>query len=144
MRAFEATKLWKTHSFSRNSYPPNSLMSRICSVKHLCCQTSMLQDLATTFSIVGSWIPKLPLIKNHVTVEHISILDTSGYHALPNQSAVSLTVRACHFDTTKCAKAWEFVHQRNSLSAVVKPLETNEGKQRPPNKHMSSMDVHGP
>ena len=41
-------------SISRNSYPPKSLMSRICAVKHLCCQTSMLQDLAATFSIVGS------------------------------------------------------------------------------------------
>ena len=30
------------HSISRNSYPP----------KHLCCQTSMLQDLPATFSIV--------------------------------------------------------------------------------------------
>ena len=42
------------HSISHNSYPPKSLMSRICAVKPLCCQTSMLQDLAATFSIVGS------------------------------------------------------------------------------------------
>ena len=42
------------HSVSRNSYPPKSLMSRIRAVKHLCCQTSMLQDLPATFSIVGS------------------------------------------------------------------------------------------
>ena len=43
------------HSISRNSYPPESLMSCICAVKHLCCPTSMLQELAATFSIVGSW-----------------------------------------------------------------------------------------
>ena len=42
------------HSLSRNSYPPKSLMSHICAVKHLCCPTSMLQDLPATFSIVGS------------------------------------------------------------------------------------------
>ena len=38
------------HSVSRNSYPPESLMCRICAVKHLCCATSMLWDLAATFS----------------------------------------------------------------------------------------------
>ena len=41
-------------SILRNSYRPKSLMSHICAVKHLCCPTSMLQDLPATFSIVGS------------------------------------------------------------------------------------------
>ena len=43
------------HNISRNSYPPKSLMSRISAVKHLCCQTSTLQDLAATFNfnVVG-------------------------------------------------------------------------------------------
>ena len=43
----------KTWPFAQNSYPPRSLMSRICAVKHFCCQTSMLRDLAATFRIVG-------------------------------------------------------------------------------------------
>ena len=42
------------HSISRNSYPPKSLLSHICAVKHLCCPTSMMRDLPATFSIVGS------------------------------------------------------------------------------------------
>ena len=42
------------HRISRNSYPPKSLASRTCAVKRLCCQTSILQDRAATFSIVGS------------------------------------------------------------------------------------------
>ena len=50
------------HSISRISYPPNP------HVAHLCCITSARSHLlidrssAATFSIVGSWIPKLPLI----------------------------------------------------------------------------------
>ena len=47
-------KTMEKHSISRNSYPPKSLRSHICAVKHLCCPTSMLQDLPATFSIVGS------------------------------------------------------------------------------------------
>ena len=47
-------EIMEKHSISCNSYPPKSLMSRICAVKRLCCLTSMLQDLAATFSIVGS------------------------------------------------------------------------------------------
>ena len=54
LRAFEATKTMEKHSILRNSYPPKSLMSHICAVKHLCCPTSMLRDLPATFSIVGS------------------------------------------------------------------------------------------
>ena len=42
--SFRSDKTMEKHSISRNSYPP----------KHLCCQTSMLQDLPATFSIVGS------------------------------------------------------------------------------------------
>ena len=42
LRSHETTE---KHSISRNSYPP----------KHLCCQTSMLQQLPATFNIVGSW-----------------------------------------------------------------------------------------
>ena len=43
----------KTQNFAQ-FLPTKILMSRIGAVKHLCCQTSMLQDLAATFSIVGS------------------------------------------------------------------------------------------
>ena len=43
----------KTQHFAQ-FYPPKSLTSHICAVKHLCCRTSMLQDLPATFSIVGS------------------------------------------------------------------------------------------
>ena len=55
--AFASLRSHKTmekHSVSRNPYPLKSLMSRICAVKYLCCQTSMLHDLAATFSIVRS------------------------------------------------------------------------------------------
>ena len=51
LRSHETTE---KHSISRNSYPPKSLLSHICAVKHLCCPTSMLRDLPATFSIVGS------------------------------------------------------------------------------------------
>ena len=47
-------KTMEKHSISRNSYPPKSLMSHICAVKHLYCPTSILRDLPATFSIVGS------------------------------------------------------------------------------------------
>ena len=53
LRASAATKRWK-NCISRNSFPPNSFMSRICAVKHLCCRISILQDLAAAFSIVGN------------------------------------------------------------------------------------------
>ena len=42
------------HGVSCKPYPPKSLTLRICAVKRLCNQTSMLQDLPATFSIVGS------------------------------------------------------------------------------------------
>ena len=51
LRSHETTE---KHSISRNSYPPESLMSHVCAVKHLCCATSNLRDLPATFSIVGS------------------------------------------------------------------------------------------
>ena len=35
-------KTIEKHSISRNSYPPNSLMSAICAIKHLCYKTSVL------------------------------------------------------------------------------------------------------
>ena len=54
-------KTMEKHSVSRTSYPPNPHVS------HLCCITSAWSHLldrssAATFSIVGSLIPKLPLI----------------------------------------------------------------------------------
>ena len=51
LRSHETTE---KHSISRNSYPPKSLMSHVCAVKHLFCPTSNLRDLPATFSIVGS------------------------------------------------------------------------------------------
>ena len=54
-------KTMEKHSISRTSYPPNPHVS------HLCCITSAQSHLlidrssAATFSIGGSWIPKLPL-----------------------------------------------------------------------------------
>ena len=42
-------EIMEKHSMPRNSYPPKSLMSHICAVKHLCCPTSMLRDLPAIF-----------------------------------------------------------------------------------------------
>ena len=55
-------KTMEKHSISRTSYPPNPHVS------HLCCITSARSHLldrssAATFSIVGSQIPKLPLMR---------------------------------------------------------------------------------
>ena len=38
-------KAMEKHSILPNSYPPNSLISPICAVKHLCCKTSMLSNI---------------------------------------------------------------------------------------------------
>ena len=54
LASFRSDKSMEKHSLSRNSYPPKSLVSRICAVKHLCCPTSMLRDLPASFSRVGS------------------------------------------------------------------------------------------
>ena len=63
--SLRSLKTMEKHGISHNSYPPKSLLSRSCAVKHLCSQTSMLQDLPATFSIVGNQIPKLPSTTGH-------------------------------------------------------------------------------
>ena len=84
-------KTMEKHSIWRTSYPPNSHVS------HLCCITSARshplahRSSAATLSIVGSWIPKLPLIKLEDPFTdcywcwHMSPLDQTHCTVLPKR-----------------------------------------------------------
>ena len=51
-----------------------SLMSRFCVVKHLCCRASRLEPPPATLSIIGGKIPKLPLVMIFIIIIIIVII----------------------------------------------------------------------
>ena len=55
-------KTMEKHSISRTSYPPNPHVSHLCFITSARSHLLIDRSSAATFSIVGSYIPKLPLI----------------------------------------------------------------------------------
>ena len=56
-------KTIEKHSISRTSYPPNPHVSHLCYITSARSHLLIDRSSAATFSIVGSYIPKLPLIR---------------------------------------------------------------------------------